>query len=154
MKVKSLMSPNVTSCRANTSMAEAAQQMWDRDCGVLPVTDDDGRLVGVVTDRDICMSAASKNEMMGSLPVETAMTRETVTVGPEDEADTLHRKMRDHRVRRLPVLDDDHHVVGMVSLNDLGLAADREPANAVARRQEVATTLAHICEHGHDVAGA
>ncbi len=146
MRVKDLMSTNLATCRPDDPLATAAQLMWERDCGVVPVTDGAGRLLGVVTDRDACMAAYTQGRTLHAIPVEVAMARRVVTLHEDDPLPRAHELMRTHRLRRLPVVDAAHHVVGLLSLKDLALEATAKKAGN--DRQEVARTLAEISRQG------
>jgi CBS domain-containing protein len=147
MKVDSVMSRDVATCQPNESMADAARRMGKHDCGVLPVLED-GRLAGVVTDRDICMSAAEHGKPLAELPVRKAMSGRPAVVREGDGCDAVHKVMRETRVRRVPVVDSKAHVVGIVSLNDLCLGAEAGSGpDRDLHRKELASTLARICEH-------
>src|SRR5690606_19878396 len=153
MRVEQLMARPVQSCRAEDTLARAAQLMWNRDCGCLPVVSGDGieRVVGMITDRDICMCALFNSKTLSELRVFDAMSRHLYTCRPSDKLADVERKMRDARIRRLPVIDDSGALVGMISLADLAQEAARERA-ATSREiseSEVGDTLAAICEPLH-----
>jgi len=148
MKVKSFMTGDVAVCRPGDTMAVAARIMWERDCGVVPVVDNDGRVAGVVTDRDLCMAALIRDQGLMHMPVHDAMAKDVHCCGPGDDEAKVHAKMREHRVRRLPVVDAEGRLAGMVSLNDLALhAATSKGAVAEKRRREVFRTLAEVSRH-------
>ena len=144
MQIAQLMERNLKTCRPTDMLDIAAELMWDHDVGALPVVDDAGMLVGIVTDRDACMAAFTQRLALHELPVSVAMTKHVVTCRGEDNAMKAADLMARHKIRRIPVVDDDDRPVGIVSLNDLALAAmrrDQMPA------QQLARTLASICEH-------
>jgi CBS domain-containing protein len=142
------MSTTLHTCSAGDTLAEAAQRMWSSDCGCLPVVDRDAndRVIGVITDRDICMSALFQGKPLAQLPVAGAMAREVRTCNPADATFAAERVMREARIRRLPVVDDDGSLVGMLTLADLAREAAREQCSP--RKQvtgdEVGITLATI----------
>ncbi len=119
MRVEQLMRRPVVSCRPEDTLHAAAQQMWEHDCGVLPVADAEGRVVGVVTDRDICMAAWSRGQTLADIPVSSAMSRTVFSCRPGDSMDIAERVMSEKQVRRLPVVDANSRLVGMLSLNDI-----------------------------------
>lgn len=124
MNVKALMISPVQSCSPSTNLAEAASMMWDSDCGALPVLDHDGKVIGMITDRDICMAAATKGRRASDITVWETITGKVHTCRPEDDAkDALHLMGRE-RVRRLPVVDEDGLLQGMVAMNDFVLRAE------------------------------
>lgn len=148
MKAKDWMSTTVYTCRPETSMNEAAYLMWEKDCGVLPVVDAGGRLVGIVTDRDLCMSACLRGAALKDLKVEQAMNRTVFTCGPEDTIEAVVRQMGDHQVRRIPVIDAERRVRGLLSVNDLVrhlVALDDARAHA-ALAARLVEAQASICE--------
>lgn len=144
-RVDQLMSQPVYSCRATETLNAAAALMWDHDCGVVPVVDDDGRLVGILTDRDICMAAYTQGRPIHEIRVDTVMTHEVHACRPDDPLARAEEAMQAHRVRRIPVVDADGHLVGLLSLNDLARECQRSGAAQGARLQGFARTLAAIC---------
>jgi len=140
-RARDLMTVEVATCGPNDSMAAAARLMWDHDCGVVPVVEADGRLAGIITDRDICMAAFTRDERLSLLPVRAAMTLGPATCRDTDSRTAVHAAMRERRVRRLPVVDADNRLVGILSLNDLvrDAVSGRGP-----RGSNLITTLAEI----------
>jgi CBS domain-containing protein len=145
MKVKHLMTTAVRTCTPDATVAEAAQLMWDGDCGILPVTDD-GELVGVVTDRDMYIALATQNERASRLTVGAVVARGVATCAPEDDVQAALTTMRESRVRRLPVVGFGGTVLGILSMNDILLAAG--PRQAVTY-EDVVQVLQAICGHHH-----
>jgi CBS domain-containing protein len=119
MKVRDVMTSPVVCCGPSDSLDTAARLMWDHDCGIVPVVNVQRRLIGVVTDRDACMAAYTQGKRLCHLPVSTAMAYRVHTCEPNDSLESAQRKMREHQVRRLPVVDDRGFLLGMVSLADL-----------------------------------
>jgi CBS domain-containing protein len=142
MRVESIMSRDVVCCRRTDSLAEAAQAMWNHDIGCVPVIDEQGQVVGIVTDRDVAMAAFTRGQPLATIPVTVAMASHVVTCSPGDEISAVEKTMAASQVRRVPVVDDSGHPVGMVSLNDLARAAARTLSIPAP---EVASTLAAIC---------
>lgn len=147
MKISQVMKQGVSSCTANDSLNSAAQIMWDRDCGCVPVSDADGRLVGIITDRDIAMAAYLQGGPLRSLPVAGAMATPVLTCHPEDPIARAEAIMREHQVRRLPVVDAENHLVGMLSLNDIAAEASHEldRKKKEVSFSEVGATLEAVC---------
>lgn len=149
MDVETLMSRDVASCTPEDSMALAARAMWDRDCGIVPVVDEHRRLVGVVTDRDICIAAVAQGRTLHEMRVGDVMRRRVYSCRPGQPLRALHAMMREFQVRRLPVVDEESRLLGIVSLNDLAVAAAAaEGDGRTGRMLEVAETLAAVCRHG------
>lgn len=125
MNVDHFMSHDVRSCRTSDNLLDAAMVMWSRDCGFVPVTDEpNGPLAGVITDRDICMAAATKHRPIESIPVGEVMNRKPVTCMPTDDVRIAMERMAAAQVHRLPVVDRKGLLKGVVALNDLILAAE------------------------------
>ena len=103
---------------AGHQSAMAAMQMWDGDFGVLPVLDGK-KIVGMITDRDICMAAAIKRRDPGTIGVDEVMTGQVFACSPDTDIQEALKIMRKNQVRRLPVIDAiDRRLAGMLSLND------------------------------------
>ena len=149
MKVEEIMSGNPSVCDLNESLAEAAKKMWDADCGVLPVLKDGQEVVGLITDRDICMAIAMRDCNPASVSAEEVITGEVYSVTPEDEIQNALQVMREHRVRRLPVISADGELKGMLSLNDLISKAEKESSRKTPpiAYGDVINTFKAICAH-------
>lgn len=147
MKVERLMARGVESCRADDSMNRAAEIMWDHDCGTVPVVDEQGQAIGMITDRDVCMAAYTRGKALAAMRVGEAMSRTVVSCRPDDALTDAQALIRKHRVRRLPVVDGVGKLVGMLSLNDIF----REMAHDRGRigMDEVLTTAAAVSEPRH-----
>jgi CBS domain-containing protein len=145
MKAKDIMTPEPRTCAPNTNLAEAAHLMWEADCGILPVTVD-GKLVGVVTDRDMYIALATKNARASQLLAGEVASRAVAACEPEDDIATVLDTMRQKRVRRVPVVGFGGTVLGIVSLNDIAMAAG--PQKAISS-DEVLATMQAICSHHH-----
>jgi CBS domain-containing protein len=147
MSVKDLMTKQPQTVGPNDTTDTAARRMWEADCGALPVLDDDGVVLAMVTDRDICMAAWSRNQRPEELRVRDAMSTRLVTCGPSDPLETAEATMRLHQVRRLPVVDESKKLIGIISLADIALATARASHRELPRESDgVSTTLAIICE--------
>lgn len=148
MKVRDLMTTDVKTCSRHDTLNRAAQIMWENDCGVVPVVDDDLRPLGMITDRDICMAAYTQGVLLGESTVERAMAQGAYTCAASEDVSAAVRMMRERQVRRLPVVDSDHRIIGIISLNDIARQADRERASKSKKRQikdtEVVETLGAI----------
>lgn len=147
MKVRDIMTGEPRTCALWTNLAEAAALMLDGDCGMLPVVDD-GRIVGVVTDRDMYIALATRNQRASAVKVSEVVQTPAFTCGPDDDLQAALATMKQHCVRRLPVEGFGGTVLGIVSMNDLVLASG--PRKAV-RESEVMNTLQAICAHHHSV---
>ena len=123
MKIKELMTSDVKSCGLDTNLAAAAKIMWEEDCGAVPVTDGSGHVVGVITDRDICIAGATRARTEGDIPVREVLSESLYTCAPGDDARTALETMRQRQVRRLPVVDNGGHLTGIVSIHDIAMHA-------------------------------
>lgn len=126
MTVEELMTPNLEVCRPDSTLTDAAMRMWHNDCGALPVTDGNNRVVGMITDRDICIGLATRHRSPDETCVGDVMSTNVCACGPEDEIHTAMDKMAEAKVRRLPVLNGDGELCGILSLNDVILRAEHK----------------------------
>lgn len=148
MKVEELMTRKVTTCRPNDTLEQAARSMWDRDCGSLPVCDDANHVVGMITDRDICMAALFAGKPLSELSVFPSMAKQVLICNPEQDISTVEKALREAQVRRVPVVDSLGLLVGIIGLADLAREAvsERAAAEKDVTESEVGDTLAAICE--------
>jgi CBS domain-containing protein len=146
MKVKELMSTGVKSCREDADLSTATKLMWDADCGIIPVVNDDRQVVGVITDRDICIAAATRSMNPATIPVRDVMSRNVATCAETDDARVALSTLKDKRVRRLPVLDRQRCLVGVISLNDLAIRAELKRDSDVPA-EEFLDAMKSICAH-------
>jgi CBS domain-containing protein len=144
MHARDIMTSPPLCCARDTSLAMAAAMMLDGDCGILPVVDD-GRLAGVVTDRDLYIALGTRDRRASEMTVGEVVQAPVVTCGPDDDLHAVLELMRQHRVRRILVGGFGGSVLGIISINDIALAAG---PRSVSDR-EVVNTLQTICAHHH-----
>ena len=147
MKVKDVMTTDVRTCRLDTNLAAATEVMWNSDCGILPVVDEAGRAVGVITDRDMCIALGTRCAAPQEITVGQVISGNLFVCRPESEIRDALVVMSDKRVRRLVALDDQGRVAGLLSLDDIAVAAEsptgfRRPDLSFS---DVALTLKAIC---------
>jgi CBS domain-containing protein len=147
VKAKELMTSNPLVCGPETTVADAAQLMWKGDCGALPVVEA-GKLVGIVTDRDMYIALATTNARAAQLTVGTVANLDVATCAPDDDVSAVLDTMIERRVRRVPVVGFGGLLVGIVSLNDIAVAAG--PGRPISSEQVLAVLQA-ICTHHHPV---
>jgi CBS domain-containing protein len=149
MKVKELMTPNAKACTADTNLAEAANLMWETDCGALPVVADGGKVIGVITDRDICMSAAINNRNLSNIAVQDVISGNVYSTAAEENVSKALKVMQDQRVRRLVVVDAEGRLKGILSLNDVVLRAQdgRSKLGQGIAHKDIVETLKAISAH-------
>jgi CBS domain-containing protein len=144
MKIQDIMSHPVITAPINSTAEQIARLMWEFDCGIIPLVNDDGRLAGVITDRDICMAAYTQGKPLGQIAVTSAMSKQVMACHAGDAIETAERLMRDRKIRRVPVLDQEDRVAGVVSMNDIARLAARAKKSGVDR--ELVETLAAVCQ--------
>ena len=142
MQLNRIMTEYVEVIAPERSIQEAAEQMRSLDVGVLPVCNGDDRLVGIVTDRDLAVRALADGRDPKSTTVEEIMTRKTIYCFEDQDVEEAERVMEKNQIRRLPVLDHDNRIVGIVSLGDLAIRDDEKRAGV---------TLERVSEHSRRV---
>jgi len=144
MTVKDTMSTPAATCRPDTDLAAVAKLMWDHDCGFVPVIGASGTVIGVVTDRDICMATATRRLLPEHISAAQVMASPVRTCMPTDRMSDALATMKQFRIRRLAVVDADGHLQGVTSMNDIVLASEAKSEPAA---KDVVATLAAICAH-------
>jgi len=145
MHVRQLMSEKVFACRPGDGLHVAAGLMWDHDCGSVAVVDDASRLVGIVTDRDLCMAALLRGLPLHEITVESMMQRDVQTCRPNDSITVIEVLMAEHQIRRIPVVDDGERPIGMISIFDLARLAARTGPGMPERVSTLVRTFVSIC---------
>jgi CBS domain-containing protein len=153
MVVREIAARDAKSLSPDADLASAAKIMWDCDCGAVPVVNEDRRVVGMVTDRDICIAAATRAAVPSSIPVRDVMSREVASCKADDDVRNALKTMKERRIRRLPVLDSDGRLSGMLSINDLVMRTDTR-AGAAVPGELFLDTLKAISAHTHEPASA
>lgn len=148
MTVRELQTSNVKTVSPDTDLAVVAKLMWEGDCGAVPVVTDDRKVIGIITDRDICIASATRAKPPAEIRAsEVISTNHGVhAVKQDDDVRIALRAMRKHRVRRLPVLDREQRLTGIVSINDLAINASPSQPDSVPA-QEFLETFQAICAH-------
>ncbi len=149
MKIREIMTSHPESCHAEENLSSVAMIMWRRDCGFVPVLDDAGHVIGVITDRDICMAVATRHLRPEELTAADVMTRIVAVVETDDAVRTTLQTMKRARARRLPVVDGEGVLQGVVSINDLILATRPTRQGAMPRvdGEDVLDVLRSISTH-------
>ncbi len=132
MKVKDMMHRGAEFVAPNATLQQIAKKMRDFDVGAIPVCDK-GKPVGIVTDRDIAIRALAEGKDPAKVEARAVMSRNVVFCRDSEEAEDALRIMEDNQVRRLPVLDEEHKLIGMVSLGDISHALSQEMTGEVTR---------------------
>jgi CBS domain-containing protein len=146
MTAKNLMTPDVKSCSADADLATVAKIMWDCDCGIVPVVNEERKVIGMITDRDICIAAATRSTAPANIRAREVMSGHVHKCFSEADVSTVLTTMKERRVRRLPVLDQQERLVGIISMSDLVTRADYRSGADVPGEKFLAT-LKSICVH-------
>ena len=147
-RVCDIMTRNVRFCRPEDSLAAAAIGMFEADCRFLPVVDEAGRPIGVVTDGDICLLGSTSHRRLSDMSVRDAMSGPPATCRTGDDVLAALEVMREHRIRHLPVIGAQGLLEGVLSLTDVVLCAQEK--GSASLRQELAAALREIVQkHGN-----
>ncbi len=155
MKVQDFMVRDVKFCSPNSNLAQVAEIMWNGACGTLPVLTDSRKLWSMITDRDICIALGTRNLRASEVHVSEVAAPRYFACAPDDDIDVALKTMAAQEVRRLPVVDDEQKLVGILSIDDIILHAKTgSEINFDSRKTLDAgliTTLKAICmHHEHD----
>ena len=151
MKVEQLMTRTVRTCHPGDTLNVPAQIMWEHDCGCVPVVmDEEGgaRVVGMLTDRDICMAAYTQGRPLEAIAVSSAMSQRVCSCRPTDALRVALNVLRANQLHRLPVVNADDHLIGVLSLADVAREAGREHGRrgVEVKDEDIAQTLEAISE--------
>jgi CBS domain-containing protein len=147
MKVQDVMTDEVQTCRPETNLADAAMRMWRNDCGVLPVVADGQKVVGMITDRDICMAAATKHRDPANIRVKEVISGKVYGCSADTEIHEALKIMQRKQVRRLPIVSAENGTLqGILSMNDIALKAEAG-RKAELTAEDVEGTMRGICAH-------
>jgi CBS domain-containing protein len=143
------MTQSVQACNWSDNLGTAADIMWRNDCGVVPIIAEGRRVVGMITDRDICMAVATKQQCASEIPVGDVTSGAVYACGTEDDVRTALGIMEKKRVRRLPVVGPGGELRGILSINDLILRAQdaRTKPGAEIATDDVMGVLKAVCQH-------
>lgn len=132
MQVRDIMTENPACCAPETSLEDVARMMADKDCGEIPVLDERGRPLGVVTDRDIACRAVARGKDPGSTAARDVMTGSVITTTPDASLEDCLARMEQNQIRRVPVVDENGVCRGMISQADIARTApEHETAELV-----------------------
>jgi CBS domain-containing protein len=145
MRVSQWMSQPAITCKSTDSVNDAARLMWEHDCGAIPVVDGEDKVVGIVTDRDICMAAYTQGERLWAIPVTTAMATLVVCCHADDSVEAAQAVMSEKQIHRLPVVDGDGRPLGVLSFTDVARETARSRNVGGAAQREFVTTAGAIC---------
>ena len=130
MKVKDVMHKGAQVIEQNAPVEEIARKMRDFDIGAMPITDK-GHIVGIVTDRDLACRAFANRADIAHLKAKDIMTRNAICCSPDDDIETAVETMEKKQIRRLAVTDENHAVLGMLSLGDISSRLGKQTSGEV-----------------------
>ena len=146
MKVQDVMTYEVRTCSPETNLSAAAMQMWRGDFGVMPVVAG-GKVVGMITDRDICIAAATKHRDPANIRVKEVISGQVYGCSADTDIREALKIMQQKQVRRLPIISpEDGRLEGILSMNDVALK-EQGGAKAELSAEDVETTMRGICAH-------
>jgi CBS domain-containing protein len=119
MTVGEAMTTRLHTCKSNEMLDRAAKIMWEHGCGDVPVIDEEGFLVTMLSDRSVCICAYTQGKALAQIPVTCAGPAGVRVVGTEDSLDFAHELMRKHHVRCLPVVERTGRLIGILSITDI-----------------------------------
>lgn len=132
------MTPSPTACQPENTAIEAAELMRREDCGLVPVVSENGKLIGVLTDRDIVVKIVAEGRDARSTAVSEVMSTDLVTCLPQETIETVMEQMATRQVRRIPIVERDGSLVGIVAQADI--------ATRIANPQETGQVVQAISE--------
>jgi len=137
MKCKEIMSHKTTWCKPESTVKQAVELMQKQNCGVIPVADEEGYLQGILTDRDVALFVVSRNKNPEITQLKEFMNKDVITCYDDEELDELISKMKEYKVRRIPIVDRENKLQGMVSLGDVAVKAPQEEHKAFEALEKI-----------------
>lgn len=146
MRVEDAMMRTPVCCGPETNLGGATELLWSRDCGILPIVDAQQMVIGVITDRDLCIALGTRNQLPGKVAVGDVMSGTVYSCRPEDDIHAALDTMARNRVRRLPVISKEGHLEGILSMDNVVLHADPAGAGKTAELapRDIVVTLQRI----------
>lgn len=142
MKVKDCMCYEVAYLTPESTVADCAKLMCNKHVGCIPVCDNNKTVVGVVTDRDIILRSIACDKDINTTPISDIMTCQVCSCGPEEEVNEAEKKMSNEQIRRLPVVDENNKIIGIITLGDLC-------SNKNINCNAIGETLENICKYNN-----
>lgn len=143
MRVRDVMTKNVTSCHPEQNLAEVVENMWKYRCGAMPLVNDEGRVVGIITDRDMCIALGTRDVRASEIKAADVAPARYFACRPDDDIHTALKTMAAQEVRRLPVTDEYGKLIGILSIDDVVMHAR---ASSHINYSQVVRTMQAICE--------
>ena len=139
MKVKDCMCYEVAYLTPESTVEDCAKLMCSKHIGCIPVCDSNKKIVGLVTDRDVILRSIACNKDIKTTPISDIMTCNVCSCGPDEEINEAEKKMSNEQIRRLPVVDENNKIIGIITLGDLC-------TNQNVDTKDVCSTLENICK--------
>lgn len=124
MNVQAIMTSSPFFATRDATVSDVARIMAEKEVGVVPIVDETRRLLGILTDRDVCKAIATTNCAACDIPALDLASRPVISCGPEEELESALKTMRDHHIRRLPVVDSKSKLQGILSIDDVVLRSE------------------------------
>lgn len=137
------MTPMPATCEVSTPLRLAAQLMSDHDCAAIPVTDS-GRLVGIITDRDVACRGTARFEEAASMPVQRFMSRPVITISADEPIDKAIELMEENAIHHLPVIDGSGGIIGMLAQSDVGRRMTNREFGRMARSTSIRSRAVYL----------
>lgn len=149
MKVKDVMMRTPANCEGATNLGAAVEILWNRNCGILPITNSQGKVIGVVTDRDLCIALGTRNRLPSEVTVAQVVSGKVFTCKPDDDIRDALNTIGREKVRRLPVVNDSGQLEGILSMDDIVLHSEGDIAGKTSElsHDTVVNTLKQVYLH-------
>lgn len=149
MKVRDVMTKTVACCLPETNLAAAGALMWETDCGLLPVVNEQRKVIGMLTDRDACIALTTKDRRAATIKVSEVARAHAVVCGSDDDISSALKIMGREKIHRLPVVDKAGVPEGIISMNDIAMRAEKDVGRrrAAVSYEDVVITLQEIYAH-------
>ncbi|MGI8883319.1 MAG: CBS domain-containing protein [Pyrinomonadaceae bacterium] len=144
MKVQDVMTSDAAFCLPTSNLADAAAIMWQKDCGIVPILDAENRVVGLITDRDAFIAAFSRDCQPSKIKLEEFCRENIIVCQPNEKIGDALRKMRKHRIKRLPVTSQNGELVGIISITDILSTTSKNKKASKKLRKKIVSTLLEI----------
>lgn len=126
MKVQEIMTKDVGFCTTEDFLTKAAEIMWQKDCGIVPIINAEKIVVGMLTDRDICFALTTRNARADEIRASEVIGQSIIKCAPEDNIKDVLKKMRKYQIKRLPVTSQNGELIGIISLTDVLFATYKD----------------------------
>lgn len=141
MKCKDIMTKSVKMCDKECTAKDAAQIMKKVNTGAVPVVNDNDHVTGIITDRDITLHTVAEGKDPSKVKIHDIMTKHVVTVNENDLLDEAIVKMKENKVRRLPVVDDNNKLTGIISLGDIAVLSDIQEHEVIEALEQISEPI-------------